>query len=125
MREFKLKKGDIIIFVSIMLIAAAGFLCVKFLPADGKTAVIEQNSTVIAQLPLDTDAKYDIKKDGKVTNTVVVKNHSVSVTYADCPDKICKNHKSISKSGETIVCLPNKVTVTVEGGEKEIDGVAK
>ena len=66
-----------------------------------------------------------LKSTAKTANTVVVKNHAVSVSYADCPDKICKNHKSISKSGETIVCLPNKVTVTVEGGENEIDGVAK
>ena len=116
---------DIIIFVSIILIAAVGFLCVELLPSAGKTAVIEQNGTVAARLSLDKDTTYDVKIDGKTTNTVVIKNHAVSVSYADCPDKICKNHKSISKSGETIVCLPNKVTVTVEGGENEIDGVAK
>lgn len=114
-----------IIFASIILIAAAGFLCVKLLPSEGKTAVIEQNGTVAARLSLDKDTTYDVKINGKITNTVVIKNHAVSVSYADCPDKICKNHKSISKSGETIVCLPNKVTVTVEGGENEIDGVAK
>ncbi len=125
MNGFKIKKGDIIIFASIILIAAAGFLCVKLLPSEGKTAVIEQNGTVLVRLLLDEDTTYDVKINGKTTNTVVVKNHTVSVSYADCPDKICKNHKSISKSGETIVCLPNKVTVTVEGGENEIDGVAK
>lgn len=125
MNGFKIKKGDIIIFVSIILIAAVGFLCVKLLPSAGKTAVIEQNGTVAARLSLDKDTTYDVKIDGKTTNTVVIKNHAVSVSYADCPDKICKKHKSISKSGETIVCLPNKVTVTVEGGENEIDGVAK
>ena len=95
------------------------------LPSEGKTAVIEQNGTVAARLSLDKDTTYDVKINGKITNTVVIKNHAVSVSYADCPDKICKNHKSISKSGETIVCLPNKVTVTVEGGENDIDGVAK
>lgn len=43
--------------------------------------------------------------------------------YADCKDKICKNHKEISKSNESIICLPNKVEVTVISDKSEdVDG---
>ena len=45
----------------------------------------------------------------------------VFVTGADCPDKLCEK-ASIDKSGESIVCLPNRLSVTVEGeNEKEVD----
>ena len=50
----------------------------------------------------------------------------VKMIYADCKDKICKNHKEISKSNESIICLPNKVEVTVISDKSEdVDGVAK
>ena len=42
---------------------------------------------------------------------------------ANCPDEICVHHKPISKNGETIVCLPNKVVVVIKNGiEREVDG---
>ena len=43
---------------------------------------------------------------------------------ADCPDQICVRQKAISKEGESIICLPNKVVVSIVGGEeKELDAV--
>ena len=45
-----------------------------------------------------------------------------SIEEANCPDKICVNHRAIHYSGDSVVCLPHKLTVTVVGGqEDEID----
>ena len=45
---------------------------------------------------------------------------------ADCPDKLCEYQNAISQSGETIVCLPNKVIVIVAGDdEDEFDAFSK
>ena len=45
---------------------------------------------------------------------------------ADCPDKICVNHRSISRDGEGIICLPNQTVVTIRGGEEpEVDEIAR
>ena len=44
---------------------------------------------------------------------------------ADCPDQICVRHKAISKSGESIVCLPHKVVVEISSEEEQdVDIVA-
>lgn len=72
-------------------------------PADGKARTIE------------------IKIDGNVTNVLVIADGKADVTEADCPDKLCVNQKSISATGETIVCLPNKVVVEVIGDTEEAD----
>ena len=34
------------------------------------------------------------------------------------------NHRAVSRQGETIVCLPNKVVVEIENGEEsDVDSV--
>ena len=43
------------------------------------------------------------------------------VTYADCPDGVCVRTGRIAKSGESIVCVPLGIAVTV--GESIYDGV--
>ncbi|CCZ53222.1 putative uncharacterized protein [Clostridium sp. CAG:75] len=45
---------------------------------------------------------------------------------ADCPDKICVHHKGIRSNGETIICLPHKVIVTIQSSKTgDLDGVAQ
>ena len=125
MGKLSVKKADIIIAAAVLAAAALIFLCVNLFAGSGSVAVVEQNGAVIAELPLDTDTVFEVENGGKVTNVVEVKNGEVSVTEADCPDKICVNHRAVSRNGESIVCLPNKVVVSVEGGEGEVDGVAR
>ena len=40
---------------------------------------------------------------------------------AKCPDKLCVQQKAISKSGESIICLPYKIVVRVEGAKDASD----
>ena len=47
------------------------------------------------------------------------------MTDADCPDQLCVHQKAASKNHESIICLPNKVVVEVDGSEeREFDAVA-
>ena len=49
------------------------------------------------------------------TLTVVIGNGAVSVTESDCPDGICVNSGTISRTGQAIVCVPAGVTVRIDG----------
>ena len=68
-----------------------------------------------------------IKRNGVVTNTLEIRDGCADMTDADCPDKICVNQKAVSRPGETIVCLPNKVVVEVEAdtGETAYDSFSR
>lgn len=125
MKKIGVKKGDIIILAALLCIAALIFCALHFLTPGGDNVRIEVASKTVATLPLDEDATYNVEIGGKVTNTVEIKDNQVEVTYADCPDKICKNHRAISKSGESIICLPNKVVVSIEGKNNQVDGEAR
>lgn len=95
-------------------------------------------SGVTAVVTVDGEERYRcslfIEKEIAIddTNTLVIKEGAVDMIYADCPDQICVKHDPISKAGETIICLPNKVVVTIEvlnGQQKpardEVDAIVK
>ncbi len=48
-------------------------------------------------------------------NTVRIKDGKVSVTEASCKNQVCVKHAAISAAGESIVCLPNRLVVSIEG----------
>ena len=70
--------------------------------------------------------RYDVVSNGKTVNTVLVKDGAVSMIYADCPDGVCTAHTPISRAGERIICLPNRVEISIESSSSnELDGVAR
>ena len=69
---------------------------------------------------------YSLSKDGEYslnggTNTLIIKDGKAYMTDDDCPDKLCVRQGKISRNGETITCLPNKLTVTVIDEKGEVD----
>ena len=46
-----------------------------------------------------------------------VKDGRVRMIDSACPDKLCVKTGWISRPGESIVCLPNRVVIEITGGE--------
>lgn len=57
------------------------------------------------------------------SNRVLIKENSVCVTDASCPDKLDVKAGEISKTNQVIVCLPNKLMIEIKGGERKVDKV--
>ncbi len=126
MKKKLLKKWDMILITVALLAAGVFLLCINVFSTAGEYAVVEVNGETVVQLSLAEDTVYDIEIENEVTNTLKIENGEAKMISADCPDKICVNHRSISKNNESIICLPNKVIITiVSDAESDIDGVAK
>ena len=104
-----MKKGDVIIALSVFLAAVIMLFVISFGGDNGKTVKISRDNKVIHTAPLDSDNTFDIK-----TNLIEIKKGRVWVKSADCKNQICVNHKPISQKGEVIACLPNKVIIEIE-----------
>ena len=79
----------------------------------------------IVEITVDGNV-YNVPSDGGHTNTEQIKDGKVFMKKADCPDKICVHHKGIRSNGETIICLPHKVIVTIQSSKTgDLDGVAQ
>lgn len=58
-------------------------------------------------------------------NTIVIEDGKARMLEAKCPDGLCVKQKAICYDKESIICLPNKIVVTVTSEEEsELDAVA-
>ena len=122
----KRRRNDIFLIVGIflaVLIFAALYLLTR---KDGAYAVVLKENAEIGRYSLAEDIEILIKDGDKVTNILVIKDGTAEMKSAICPDKICVNHRPVNKSGQTIVCLPEKIVVKIisEGKGKVPDMVA-
>lgn len=104
-----LKKGDILIILSVLMPALVSSVLIFTLPRAGNTVTVKVNNELVYKGSLFENKV--IRLDG---NTVEIKDGKVSVTQADCKNQICVNHKAITEKGENIICLPNKVIAEIE-----------
>ena len=105
----KLKRLDIILIISLLFAALVLFVVFSYIKRTGERVVIKQNDTVVYRGELSKDGEVSLKH-----NTVKIENGRVFMKSADCKNQICVKTGKISKSGETIICLPNKVIVEIE-----------
>ena len=119
-----IKKRDIILALMMILLGIAGYGVIRLGQKKGSQVVIYVDQKEIGRYDLDTDTTKEIQA-AKGTNTLVIENSMAYVTDADCPDQLCVHQKAASKNHESIICLPNKVVVEVDGSEEsEFDAVA-
>lgn len=96
-------------------------------PAPGKVSGHGSDRTAAAQESASGSSEAADEECTQYSNynTVEIKGGSVSVTEASCKNQVCVRHGSISSPGESIVCLPNRLVVSIEGSGKggEYDSV--
>ncbi|HHX02579.1 MAG TPA: NusG domain II-containing protein [Firmicutes bacterium] len=123
----KLRKGDLLIFVVLMVIG--GVMLVNNLRQEkptGNVAILEIDGVIVEKFDLDSDLENYRAETALGYNTLEFANGAVRVIEADCPDKICVNFGWIKHVGQTIVCLPHRLIIRIanESSDLELDGVA-
>lgn len=106
-------KNDIILVVSLLAVAVIILAVFLAFAKNGKTVLVILDGKEQVCYDIDKDLTIDIASENNNINTLVIKDGKASITGASCPDKICVNHRSIKRVGETIVCLPNKVVIKI------------
>ena len=110
------------IFIAVLLLtlflAGAAFF---FLREEGDTVTVSVDGKHYGTYPLHTDLTLSIRtgEDGEEENLLVIRDGTARVESATCPDGICAAHKPISREGESIVCLPHRVVITVQTSDGE------
>lgn len=115
------KKRDMLL-IGGLLLAAFLALGLKFLlRQEGAALVVRVNGSEVARYALTETGDYPLNGG---TNVLHIENGSAWLTDADCPDKLCVKQGKIQYTGQTITCLPNRLTVTVIGADGGVDLVS-
>jgi hypothetical protein len=122
-----MKRNDFIliaVILAVTLFTIAGIrIWQKNNTGDGAVAVVTIDGAVYGSYPLSEDASERIELADGSYNILTISEGYADVVEASCPDQICVHHNRIKYSGESIVCLPNKLIVQIKGGEdNDIDG---
>lgn len=125
-------KGDkilicVVLLLSFLLLAAfqiSGFA------AEKTYAVIEVNGKLFQKISLGENGsnfKMTIPT-GNHKGIVEADKDKIRIIYSDCPDQDCVRQGWISRPGQIIVCLPNKIVIKIVNGnnrhDNDIDGVS-
>ena len=107
---------DIIVIASLLLLSLLALLFITLTRKEGAAVEITVGGEVVATYSLFKNGEYELNGG---TNTLVIENGVAYMDYSSCPDHVCERKGKIRYAGQTIVCLPNKLTVTIIGETDE------
>ena len=119
------KKADILILAALLII---GGICMAFASGSGSpgsVAVVSIDGKEECRYALTQDRIEYILETQYGTNTFLVEDGAISVIASDCRCCDCMRFSPISKAGQTIVCLPHHLSVTISGEDYGPDVVVK
>jgi len=123
-----LKKGDLLIILFLIIAGLTWFLRGSIWPDTGDNfAIIEVDGEHYKTISMNEDSQYKINFPDNKYIELSIENQKIWISEetVECPQKICIKTGEISKPGESIVCLPNKTVIYIEGSSKsKIDDIS-
>ncbi|MFQ6112677.1 MAG: NusG domain II-containing protein [bacterium] len=116
--------GDKILISTLILCGLFSFLSLQLEPGAGEFALISVQGVQEFRKSLKADEVFIIK--GPVGETKIeIAQGSIRVVDSDCPQRLCVRQGKIRRTGEIIVCMPNRISIWIEGKHKnKFDAVA-
>ncbi len=115
--ELKPKPLDALVVLTVVLLAVgAALLAYGGKNSDALTATVQHRGQVVARVALSSlTEEKTVTIDGTYHLTVILDKTGAAVTESDCPGRDCVHTGRITRAGQSIVCLPEQVVVTLEG----------
>ena len=108
-------RNDILLIIVLLLVAATGAAYLFLFRGFGDVVKVTVDGELYGVYSLSQDRTEYIStgEDGRQLNRLVIREGKAFIQTATCPDGICAAHRAIFRNGESIVCLPHGVVVTV------------
>ena len=121
-RVVAVKTGKWILLIGLVQVLCLGLSMYFLIPRDASThAQILSDGQILRTVDLRIDQEITVPSPDGGHNVVTVRQGSIAVTGATCPDHYCMK-RGFCNNGTDIVCLPNRLVIRFLG-EQDIDAV--
>lgn len=87
----------------------------------GSTVTITLDGKIYGTYSLLKEQTIEIKEGNKL-NIIEIKDGKATMKEASCPDQLCVDQNDIGYDKESIICLPNKVVISVSSdADNDVD----
>ncbi|MBR5429980.1 MAG: NusG domain II-containing protein [Firmicutes bacterium] len=107
-------RPELILIAALLVLAGVLYLALNLGRREGGVAVVRVNGVEVERHALAVDGSFSLNGG---SNILVIQDGQAWLSEANCPDLLCVKMGKIHYTGQVITCLPNRLTVTVEGGE--------
>ena len=122
--ELKWNRFDTLVALTVALLAIVSAL-LFYLPRSQSgvlTVVVTVSGQEVQRTPLSEFTAADVAHNG-YTLHIAAADGGVAVTSSDCPTQDCVHTGAISRAGQSIVCLPAQVVISLVGAASDVDAV--
>lgn len=121
----RIRAADILLIAVFIVVSILTFYHTRHRYHGGSFYLIEVDGSVVYRLPLHTDTLLSLTgMTGPLS--IQTSGAKVRILETSCPLKICKRTGWIHRPGESIICVPNALSITIEGAQEgTIDAITK
>lgn len=120
------RKNDLYLILALLFVFSLIAVFFSFLGAKGSYVKVSIDGKEATSFPLSEDLEYVIEGYAGGVNTLVIKEGCAFLKDTSCPDHLCEKMGKISRKGQSVICLPNRVVIEVtgSGSNPEYDTIA-
>lgn len=122
-------KADLILII-LLFVTGISLTLFIYWPRSSENSILEvrQNGNTLMTLPLDKSTEQTITDEDGHQNHFTIQDGTVTMTDANCHDQTCVKTRAISTPGQSIVCLPHRLVLTIkekESSDSSLDAVVQ
>ena len=107
------------ILIAVIIFGALAAAIISYIAGNrGNLVQVYVDGRLTGEYLLSEDNIVSIQGYNGGMNTLVIKDGSVFMKEADCPDKLCIHQGRINREGMELICMPNRVVVRILGKDK-------
>ncbi|HID8370464.1 TPA: NusG domain II-containing protein [Clostridioides difficile] len=113
-----MKKKDILLILGILVVITACYGIINVINSKNAGNIkIYVDNKLYKTVSINAKEEFKIESRGGY-NIVKIHDKGVEIVDASCPDKVCVHTGFINKPSQSIVCIPNRVSIKINTNEK-------
>ena len=105
---------DVIVISAIAFVTLLLLLFSFLSKRSGDYAIVEINGAEVGRYSLYENGRFPLNGG---TNVLIIEHGTARLEESNCPDHTCERTGKVSYVGQTIICLPNRLSITVKGND--------